>query len=986
MNDASSEMKMPELLVFAKVFIVGIISAEIFRIAYYLGDNFTSTLSDIDWRIEATLVFVCLLICIVYTIKRNAYIAVVRLAKSWRVDLLIIFLIGIGSNFLLLGSLDVIHKLVQEVNPWYTPAILATLILILASSICRSCLMSWKNKKQVRSQLLFLEDEEIKNQDQDILSNGNQATSFAKTVLESGSAHSGLVFGIDGPWGVGKTSFINLAERYWISNANDQVIVFRFEPLRYASESDLSQRFIKELSAVIKKKVYAPEFQPAATRYSRMLKSKADMSFLGFKLSLEPVNETIDEMLDDIDDVLKRINRRLIIVIDDLDRLEPKSVNNVLFTARRTFKLSQATYILCYDTENLVVGKDDGEKAREFLEKFVTLKLSLFVDSSKIIEYLERDWSSEQQMLLTIPSDSMFKLSSILKTLAELLKGDKATQYMSIVGDLRKVKRFVNATLLMQIEKANLGKTDFNVQDLINLLLLHLNYPGVFRRIYAEETEGQSGIFSVLRTSGEQTFSNAEDFTAFLEKQDSNASFLLKQLFDVNELKLNAGHSIDDAVVRSRACFNNANNKNLQNYLKLIVKFITPEPRETFVLYQKAVERIIKGNKIRAELEKSDFNFEHGEQSHNQFWNLLVNQSYRFTSSVAEDAIDTLLDYLPKYSLVQTPNIHRGLRPRSIYSLVSLLNNAGWGRTNGQRLPNNHENIVEITDRIFGEGDYEEKGIISRLAAEERGILGWEDLMSFRLTCAADRQGQWHNVYSALVLDHDNTARTDGLVSVLAINGMRRLSQKVFTQFKETFITPKRNFLAEIKNTLDVDFLGDLETYFNQQEKLETMNRLPLVEYLKSARSAVQIFVIYQLTNNQGSTGAGVGCGFYDEDGQDDSSGISKLMNEYIFNVCFNPNICEDNVFYFLDHCLLHFERTYRRDEVEYLPTQTSLSGTLDSNEISKYWQDHREFIISKNFTNIDQQVMASNYIATYSEDLQSVFDVLDEMIEQSED
>lgn len=985
MKEVRSDMKMPELLVFAKVFIVGIISAEIFRIAYYLGENFAPTFSGVDWRIEAAIISVCLLVCIVYAVKRKAHLAGMRLAKSGRVDLFLALLIGIGSNCLLVSSLDAVHKLVQQASPWYALAILAMLLLMLFSSICRAYWMNWQNKQRVRPQLLFLEDEEIKNQDQDILSSGDQATSFAQIVLESGSAHSGLVFGIDGPWGVGKTSFINLAEHYWKTNAEDEAIVFRFEPLRYASESDLSQRFIKELSAVIQKLVYAPEFQPVASRYSRMLKSKADMSFLGFKLSLESTNETIDEMLKDIDEVLKRIRRRLIIVIDDLDRLEPKAVNNVLFTARRTFKFSQATYILCYDTENLIAGKDDGEKAREFLEKFVTLKMSLFIDSSNIIEYLERDWSREQQILLTTPSDSMFKLSSVFKTLAEILNSDIAAQYISIIGDLRKVKRFVNAALLMQIEKTDLSKTDFNSHDLINLLLLHLNYPGVFRRIYAEETEGRSGMFSISRNFDEPNFSNAEDFADFVAKQDSNASFLLKQLFDVAVLELDAGQGIDDAVVRSRACFNNEWNRNLENYLKLLVRFVTPEPRDTFVLYQKAVERVRKGELIRKELGKPDFDFEHGEKAHDQFWNLFVNQSYDLTSLVAEDAINTLIDYLPKYSFIDTPDIHQGLRSRSIYSLIRLLDKAGWGRTSGQHLPNYRENIIEIAYRIFGEGDYEGKGVINRLAPVKRGVLGWEDLMSFRLECSADRQGQLYNLHSALILYTDITARTDGLVSDLALNGMRTLSQKVFAEFKSRYIEPKRNFLAEIDKVPDEAFLGSSEAYFKEQEECsDTSKQFSLEDQIAVKRSSLKVFVIYQLSNSTKPSGSGVGCGFYDEDGQGDSSGIAQLMNDYVFNVCFNPNICQENVFHFADHCLLNLDRSYGRDEVEYLPTQESLVGGLKLSEMAKYWREHRELIKSKNLVDVERKIVTSNYFATYSEDLQKVFDVLDEMSEQS--
>src|SRR5262249_23170449 len=153
----------------------------------------------------------------------------------------------------------------------------------------------------------------------------SHASHFAQTVLASGS-NSGLVYGIDGPWGVGKTSFVNLACEYWKKHADNEVIIVRFEPLRYASVPYLTDKLIRDLSEEIQRQVFVPEFRPAVNRYSRMLKGKAKFSFLGVSLSLESSAETVDELLDDIDDVLKRIGRRVIIVVDDLDRLDAKAV------------------------------------------------------------------------------------------------------------------------------------------------------------------------------------------------------------------------------------------------------------------------------------------------------------------------------------------------------------------------------------------------------------------------------------------------------------------------------------------------------------------------------------------------------------------------------------------------------------------------------------------------------------------------------------
>ena len=778
---------------------------------------------------------------------------------------------------------------------------------MLFAPLIRHC---WPKPKSRVPQLYFVADEEIEYEEDDLLAIESQARSFAEAVLES-SAHTGLVFGVDGPWGVGKTSFINLAECYWV-NAEDRIIVCRFEPLRYASEPDLADRLIRDLSTAIQKKVFAPEFKPAASRYSRLIKGKADVSFFGFKLSLEPSQETADELLDDIDEVLQHIGRRVIIVIDDLDRLDAKATNNVLFATRRTFKLSQATYVLCYDTEVLAGGKEEGTKAREFLKKFVTVKQSLFVDSSSIRDFLRRDWQRVERNLGLIPSDTMVKLGAVLYELADILDGDLAANYLPLVGDLRKVKRFANAMLLMQIERSNLGRTDFNKRDLINLMLLHLNYPGLFRHIYAEETEGRCGIFSVHHHYKKQGFENSEEFSELVKKQPESAQFLLEQLFDVETLEIEGPSHLEEAIQRSRACFNHGDFRNLEGYLKLIVRFVTPVPQKTFVLYQEAVERVKKGASIVSILTSPDFQLkrqlERGEHAHDQFWRILVNQSHDFTTTVAQDAIDTLVDYLPRYSVIE--NDDRGLRQRSIYSLLRLLDQSGWGRTAGRRRPNSSENIIEIAWRIFGEHSHKGHGLLNRLANSNRGVLGWNDLMIFRLLCSADRHENLHNLYSALIVHQDKNAETTGLVTNLALIGMRKLSQEVFTLFKRDYIDSQRNFLAEVSKAPVEDFLGEAFSQLNKQvlndSKVESTPD-SFAHRILLARSVVKSFVIFQLSNRLTPNGAGVGCGFYDENGASDGDGIARLMNDYVFNICFNPDIHEDNVFHFLDHCLSNF-------------------------------------------------------------------------------
>ncbi|MCZ2157199.1 MAG: KAP family NTPase [Bryobacterales bacterium] len=552
MTASKSTMTMPELPVFARFLAIGLVGAEVFRVAFYLGTNFAPVLSDVALIAKISGILAATLLCLTYAVKRGAHVAAARMGHSFRLDLLVAIGVGIWTDELASPWLANVHAALKNADPHWAPAVFLLLCVVLVSPLFQQY---WPKHKKTTPQLYFITDEEIADEKDDLLASEAQAKSFAETVLSSG-AHPGLVFGIDGPWGVGKTSFVNLAERYW-ARAKDRAIVCRFEPLRYASEPDLADRLIRDLSAAIQRRVFAPEFRPAASRYARLIKGKADFSFLGFKLSLEPSQESVDDLLDDIDEVLRRIGCRVIIVIDDLDRLDTKTTNNVLFATRRTFKLSQATYVLCYDTEVLAEGNEEGSRAREFLEKFVTVKLSLFVDSSSIRDFLRRDWKRAENQLGSIPSDTMLKLGAVLNELADILDGDLSAKYLPLVGDLRKVKRFVNTMLLMQLERSDLGRTDFNKRDLINLILLQLNYPGLFRRIYAEETEGRSGTFSVRREYEEHgfKFKNSAEFSSLVAAQQETARFLLTQLFDLNALGLGDWSNADEAVLASRACF-----------------------------------------------------------------------------------------------------------------------------------------------------------------------------------------------------------------------------------------------------------------------------------------------------------------------------------------------------------------------------------------------------------------------------------------------
>lgn len=110
------------------------------------------------------------------------------------------------------------------------------------------------------------------------------------------------------------------------------------------------------------------------------------------------------------------------------------------------------------------------------------------------------------------------------------------------------------------------------------------------------------------------------------------------------------------------------------------------------------------------------------------------------------------------------------------------------------------------------------------------------------------------------------------------------------------------------------------------------------------------------------------------------------MMNEYVFEVCFNPEVEEDNVFHFLDHCLSHLTSSFfsGRDEEGYFATRAEMLGGFDPEFVRFYWKAHRDLIRQKVLQANNRTVVTSNYITTYGESLQGVFDVLDALCDEA--
>ena len=220
-------------------------------------------------------------------------------------------------------------------------------------------------------------------------------------VIKTNESSSSLVIGICGRWGTGKTSVTNFIKEK-IRNEKD-VIIIDFNPWLYSSQETLSSQLLSQISYSIyghhKIKRFFVSHQPVKGIVSYFSKESVSTAgkfllWLGKKIidaqtynlltsfselikenkngiSLEKQKETISLKI-------KASNHKLLIIIDDLDRLDSNEIKMMMKLVRSVADFPNVVYILCYD--QTIVEKalsENNNIGHEYLQKIVNLQISL---------------------------------------------------------------------------------------------------------------------------------------------------------------------------------------------------------------------------------------------------------------------------------------------------------------------------------------------------------------------------------------------------------------------------------------------------------------------------------------------------------------------------------------------------------------------------------------------------------------------------------
>jgi predicted KAP-like P-loop ATPase len=209
---------------------------------------------------------------------------------------------------------------------------------------------------------------------------------FAQALTKAISgmqAPKGVVIGINGPWGSGKTSALNLILYHLEPLIQEQKIkIVRFSPWWMSSTEAIIAAFLSGLEAAIGESISESAlkaFRNVAHRVQRVVGAAADLVAPGVSKIVDAADgllggdQSIEAQHRKVSESLANANCRFLVVIDDIDRLAPDDVIEMFKLVKSVGQLSNVIYLLTFDRQlaERVVSNKYPSEGPHYLEKIL---------------------------------------------------------------------------------------------------------------------------------------------------------------------------------------------------------------------------------------------------------------------------------------------------------------------------------------------------------------------------------------------------------------------------------------------------------------------------------------------------------------------------------------------------------------------------------------------------------------------------------------
>lgn len=336
---------------------------------------------------------------------------------------------------------------------------------------------------------MFSTDKPITNASEDKLGRSGFAERLAKAIINFDTADS-YAIALQGSWGCGKTSVLNMAICKIEELAGEKTVIVKFNPWNFTTTGQLIDQFFATMSSKLKLSKSDERLRKVGgliEKYSSILEYTQYIPGVGLYMTALPkvtkafggrMRKNADEKLKDaayqkkrIENELMLIDSRILVVIDDIDRLPNDQIRLIFQLVNSVAGFPHTVYLLSYDKDIVAHALDDvqGQRGAEYLEKII-------------------------QVPFDMPSINKYRIRSILKDEVEKMRNMPSADKIDVahweqvfgyciaplVKSLRDVNRYCN--VLSFAYAAVQSEVDFS--DMAGITAIKVFAPTIYEWIY----------------------------------------------------------------------------------------------------------------------------------------------------------------------------------------------------------------------------------------------------------------------------------------------------------------------------------------------------------------------------------------------------------------------------------------------------------------------------------------------------------------------
>lgn len=381
------------------------------------------------------------------------------------------------------------------------------------------------NSKSCLSQGVFLEDSATK---EDSFGRSSFARDLVEEIFLLENQQAAYTIGLNAKYGMGKTSFMYQMQELLDQHNTAYVCI---SPWSCTSNEQIVKDFFHSLTAVFGRKM-GLGINKLLDIYKNLILDVQHAYKLQAFDNLLKKDKAISEVYEDIKSKLSLCKQKIVVFIDDVDRLQASELAMIIQLIRNTGNFPYVVFMLFYDKDYMVTTLEQNKSitdADEYLKKIINVELMFPAYDTEVFKGTIA--SSLDEVLENIISNGHERETVVTSFIERMLPKSKilSIDYLEYAfPNYRDLKRFISmfAFDLKMLLSANQGrveswKNEIEVADFILIELLKYVRPDLYEMLRSRN--------DTLLESNKDEYTLRNEVKNFIRKEENE---LMEKIFD----------------------------------------------------------------------------------------------------------------------------------------------------------------------------------------------------------------------------------------------------------------------------------------------------------------------------------------------------------------------------------------------------------------------------------------------------------------------